>query len=123
MADHMDKRHRMRKLRHSRVRRRLAGTPERPRLNVFRSLRHIYAQVIDDSTGRTLVSASTLDSELRAQMSGQTKKAQARLVGKALAQRAQPAGIKQVAFDRGGYRYHGRIKELADGSREGGLEF
>ncbi len=123
MADHMDKSHRMRKLRHSRVRRRLAGTPERPRLNVFRSLRHIYAQVIDDSTGRTLVSASTVDGELRAQMTGLNKKAQARLVGKTLAQRAQQAGVKQVAFDRGGYRYHGRVKELADGSREGGLEF
>ncbi len=116
-------RRRSRTMRHRRVRRTLAGTPARPRLNIFRSLRHIYAQVIDDSSGRTLVSASTLDHELRSQMAGLNKKAQARLVGKTLAQRAQQAGVKVVAFDRGGYRYHGRIKELADGSREGGLEF
>lgn len=116
-------RRRSRAIRHRRVRRHLAGTPARPRLNVFRSLRHIYAQIIDDSNGHTLVSASSVDLELRPQMSGMTKKAQARLVGKTLAQRAQQKGVKQVAFDRGGYRYHGRVKELADGSREGGLEF
>ncbi len=116
-------RRRSRIMRHRRVRRTVAGTQARPRLNIYRSLRHIYAQVIDDSSGRTLVSASSLDHELRGQMSGLSKKAQARLVGKTLAQRAQQAGVKLVAFDRGGYRYHGRVKELADGSREGGLEF
>ncbi len=123
MAVHTNRQQRARVLRHKRVRRRVAGTPERPRLNVFRSLRHIYAQVIDDSTGQTLVSASSLDRELRAQMGNLPKKAQARQVGKALAQRALQKGVKKVAFDRGGYYYHGRVKELADGSREGGLEF
>ncbi len=123
MAVHTNRQQRARVLRHKRVRRRVAGTPERPRLNVFRSLRHIYAQVIDDSTGQTLVSASSLDHELRAQLGSLSKKAQARQVGKALAQRALQKGLKKVAFDRGGYLYHGRVKELADGSREGGLEF
>ena len=112
-------RRRSRLARHRRVRRQLAGTTERPRLNVYRSLRHIYAQVIDDTTGRTLVSASTLDHDLRVQMKGLSKRAQARLVGKALAQRAQAAGVTKVAFDRGGYLYHGRVKELAEGAREG----
>jgi large subunit ribosomal protein L18 len=123
MGKHTAPRRRSRLLRHRRVRRHLAGTPARPRLNVYRSLRHIYAQVIDDSSGRTLVSASTLDGALRAQLSGMPKRAQARLVGKTLAERAQQAGIQLVAFDRGGYRYHGRVRELAEGSREGGLQF
>ena len=123
IGKHMAPRRKSRLQRHLRVRRHLAGTPERPRLNVYRSLRHIYAQVIDDRSGRTLASASTVDAELRAQMNGLPKKAQARLVGKTLAQRATAAGIKQVAFDRGGYHYHGRVQELAEGSREGGLEF
>ncbi len=109
--------------RHLRVRKKIHGTPERPRLNVFRSLGHIYAQVIDDEAGRTLVAASTIDKELRAQMEGLNKTEQARLVGKAIAERARAVGIKTVVFDRGGYQYIGRVKALADGAREGGLEF
>lgn len=112
-----------RKRRHIRVRRKLAGTGERPRLNVFRSLKHIYAQVIDDVEGRTLASASTVDSELAAGMDGKTKKEQAAAVGKAVAERAVAAGVTQVVFDRGGYLYHGRIQALAEGAREGGLKF
>ncbi len=109
--------------RHLRVRKKVHGTPERPRLNVFRSLEHIYAQVIDDEAGHTLVSASTIDKELRAKMEGLNKTEQARLVGKAVAERARAAGITEVVFDRGGYKYIGRVKALADGAREGGLEF
>jgi large subunit ribosomal protein L18 len=109
--------------RHARVRAHVAGTPECPRLNVFRSLAHIYAQLIDDSTGKTLVSASSVDAELKAQMAGKKKSEQAKLVGRAVAERAQASGLKQVVFDRGGYKYHGRVKALADGAREGGLEF
>jgi large subunit ribosomal protein L18 len=109
--------------RHRRVRKHVVGTPERPRLDVFRSLRHIYAQVIDDSQGHTLVSASTIDPEVEAQLQGLTKTEQARVVGKVLAERALKQGIKQVVFDRGGYMYHGRVKTLADAAREGGLEF
>lgn len=109
--------------RHARVRRQVAGTPERPRLNVFRSLSEIYAQVIDDQTGRTLVSASTIDHELREQVKGLKKVDQAKLVGKAVAERAQSKGIKQVVFDRGGFRYIGRVKALADGARDAGLDF
>ncbi|MBP8973613.1 MAG: 50S ribosomal protein L18 [Anaerolineae bacterium] len=112
-----------RQRRHRRVRARVAGTPERPRLNVFRSLGNIYAQVIDDVAGRTLVSASTIDRELRGQLEGKSKTDAAKLVGELVAQRAQAAGIKQVVFDRGGYRYHGRVKALADGARAAGLEF
>ena len=109
--------------RHRRVRKHVVGTPERPRLNVFRSLRHIYAQVIDDSQGCTLVSASTIDPEVGAQLEGLTKTEQARVVGKVLAERALSQGIQRVVFDRGGYKYHGRVKALADAVREGGLEF
>ena len=109
--------------RHARVRANMAGTEARPRLNVYRSLAHIYAQVIDDANGHTLVSASSNDTELRAQMDGKKKSERAKLVGQAVANRAQAKGIKLVVFDRGGYRYHGRIKALADGAREGGLEF
>ena len=109
--------------RHRRVRKLVVGVPERPRLNVFRSLHHIYAQVIDDSRGHTLVSASTVDPEVEGQCQGLTKTEQARLVGKVLAQRALTHGIKRVVFDRGGYLYHGRVKALADAAREGGLEF
>jgi large subunit ribosomal protein L18 len=112
-----------RKRRHIRVRRKLAGTSERPRLNVFRSLKHIYAQVIDDVDGRTLASASTVDADLVTDMSGKTKKQQAAAVGKAVAERAMAAGVTQVVFDRGGYLYHGRIQALAEGAREGGLKF
>jgi large subunit ribosomal protein L18 len=109
--------------RHGRVRRRVVGTPEQPRLNVFRSLCHIYAQVVDDSQGHTLVSASTIDPEVRAQLDGLAKTEQARVVGKVLAERAVSQGVKSVVFDRGGYKYHGRVKALADAAREGGLEF
>jgi len=109
--------------RHERIRKRLAGTPTRPRLSVFRSLSGIYAQVIDDQAGQTLVSASTIDHELRAQMKGLKKTEQAKLVGQKLAERALSKGIKVVVFDRGGFKYTGRIKALADGAREGGLEF
>ena len=112
-----------RKRRHRRIRNRISGTVERPRLNVFRSLDHIYAQVIDDVAGITLVSASTVDKGLREEVSGKSKKEQAAMVGKAIAERAKVAGVSTVLFDRGGYLYHGRIKALADGAREGGLEF
>ena len=109
--------------RHIRVRRKVAGTSERPRLNVFRSLTEIYAQVIDDQAGKTLVSASSIDKELRPQMKGLKKSDQAQLVGKSVAERAKEKGIDGVVFDRGGYRYIGRVKALADGAREGGLKF
>ena len=109
--------------RHERLRKGLHGSAGRPRLNVFRSLQHIYAQVIDDDLGYTLVSASTLDPELREQLDGLDKSQQAAHVGKLVAQRAVARGLKQVVFDRGGYPYHGRVKALADGARDGGLEF
>lgn len=105
--------------RHNRVRARVIGTPERPRLNVFRSLNHIYAQVIDDTKGHTLVAASTQDSGV----ADSAKIAQAKAVGQLVAERAKAAGVTKVVFDRGGYLYHGRIKALADGAREGGLDF
>jgi large subunit ribosomal protein L18 len=109
--------------RRQRVRARVFGTPERPRLNVFRSKTHIYAQIIDDTTGRTLAAASTLDAELK--KSGEMDKplAAAKAVGKLLASRAKAATIEAVVFDRGGRLYHGRIKALADASRESGLKF
>lgn len=113
----------LRERRHRRLRGYLSGTPERPRLNVFRSGIHIYAQIIDDLAGHTLVSASTIDTDLRANFGKQKKLEQATSVGKAVAERARAAGITKVVFDRGGYKYHGRIKALADGAREGGLEF
>ena len=109
--------------RHARVRKKVFGTPDRPRLSVFRSTNEIYAQVIDDLAGSTLVSASSIDSELRSKMDGLKKIEQANLVGKAVAERAKDKGIETVVFDRGGFRYVGRIKALADGAREGGLEF
>ncbi len=112
-----------RERRHERIRRRLRGTAERPRLNVFRSLQHIYAQVIDDDQGHTLAAASTLDPELRDRLDELNKSQQAASVGKLVAQRALAAGLKLVVFDRGGFPYHGRVKALADGAREGGLEF
>ncbi len=112
-----------RQLRHQRVRKKVHGTSERPRLSVFRSLKHIYAQVIDDTRGHTLVSASTLDAEVQAGIQGKTKTGQAEVVGEVLARRAQTIGIKQVVFDRGGYRYHGRVKSLAEAARKAGLEF
>ncbi len=109
--------------RHARIRKHVSGSMERPRLNVFRSLKDIYAQVIDDQAGITLVSASSIDKDLRAQMASLTKSEQAHLVGKAVAERAKEKGIETVVFDRGGYRYIGRVKALADGAREGGLKF
>jgi large subunit ribosomal protein L18 len=112
-----------RKRRHERIRRHLHGTADRPRLNVFRSLDHIYVQVIDDDMGNTLVAASTVDPELRDQLDGLNKSQQASRVGQLVARRALDKGLKKVVFDRGGYPYHGRVKALADGAREGGLEF
>jgi large subunit ribosomal protein L18 len=112
-----------RKRRHRRVRKQVMGTSQRPRFNVFRSLRHIYAQVIDDTQGHTLAAASTLDLELRDEIKGLTKTEQAKLVGGLLAKRALERGVKKVAFDRGGYKYHGRVKSLAEAARERGLEF
>jgi len=109
--------------RHVRVRKNLNGTTERPRLNVFRSLSGIYAQVIDDQTGRTLISASSTDRDLREKLKGMKKSEQAKLIGQTLAERAKSKGIEAVVFDRGGYRYIGRVKAFADGAREGGLQF
>ena len=109
--------------RQRRVRGKLSGTPERPRLSVFRSLANIYAQLIDDTQGHTLVSASTVDAEVVKQVAGLKGVDKAKLVGKVLADRAKAAGIRQVVFDRGGYMYHGQVKALADASRENGLEF
>jgi large subunit ribosomal protein L18 len=99
------------------------GTAERPRLNVYRSLHHIYAQVIDDTVGHTLASASTLDAELQSQLGELDKSAQAKLVGKLVGERALNRGIEEVVLDRGGYLYHGRVKALAEGAREAGLHF
>jgi large subunit ribosomal protein L18 len=112
-----------RKRRHIRVRRKLEGTQQRPRLNVFRSSNHIYAQVIDDSQGVTIVSASTLDPEIRAAIGHGGNIESAQKVGELVAKRAIEKGIKSVVFDRGGYLYHGRIQALADSAREAGLEF
>ncbi|RKZ27251.1 50S ribosomal protein L18 [bacterium] len=112
-----------RKKRHMRVRKKIFGTPERPRLCVFRSLKHIYAQIIDDTVGHTLVAASTLSPEIRDRIKGMKKTEQAKEVGKLLAKLALEQGIEKVAFDRAGYRYHGRVRALAEGAREGGLKF
>jgi large subunit ribosomal protein L18 len=110
-----------RRKRHERIRLRLAGTDARPRLAVFRSLNHIYAQVIDDASGRTLAAASTADKALKGAKS--TKTEEAAVVGRLVAERAKAAGVERVVFDRAGFRYHGRIKSLADAAREAGLEF
>jgi len=110
----------IRKRIHERIRRKLAGTPERPRLAVFRSVAHIYVQVIDDSKGTTIVSASSVD---KSNKTNGGNVAAAKAIGKLVAERAKEKGIKQVVFDRGGYQYHGRIKALADAAREAGLEF
>ena len=111
-----------RQRRHRRIRVSLVGTQQRPRLNVFRSLQHIYAQVIDDTSGTTLAAASSNEPSVRGALSG-TKTERARAIGKAIAERAREKGVNSVVFDRGGYLYHGRIKALADGAREAGLEF
>lgn len=110
-------------MRHERLRKTLAGTEARPRLCVFRSLEHIYAQIIDDGRGVTLAQASTVDSEIKGSAADQVKMAQAELVGRIVAQRAQAAGVKEVVFDRGGYKYHGRVKALAEAARAAGLSF
>ena len=110
-----------RRKRHERIRLHLAGTAGRPRLAIFRSLNHIYAQVIDDASGRTLVAASTLEKDLRG--GGSTKSEEAAVVGRLIAERSKAAGIERVVFDRAGFRYHGRIKSLADAAREAGLDF
>lgn len=112
-----------RKRRHYRLRGKIQGSSEQPRLNVYRSLNEIYAQVIDDWKGVTLASASTLDPEIQSQSEGLTKVEQAKLVGELVAARAKKEGIEHVVFDRGGYKYHGRVKALADAAREAGLEF
>ena len=112
-----------RKRRQVRVRKRLQGTSTRPRVSVFRSLKHMHVQVIDDTQGHTLAAASTLDAEVQPQLGDKDKAGQAAVVGQVLAERALAAGIKQVVFDRGGNRYHGRVKALAEAARKGGLEF
>jgi large subunit ribosomal protein L18 len=109
--------------RHLRIRKKVKGTPEKPRLAVFKSEKHIYAQIIDDTKGHTLVSASTLDKELRQKLSKTYNVEAAKEVGRLIAQRALSLGIKTVVFDRGGFKYHGRIKALADAAREAGLKF
>jgi large subunit ribosomal protein L18 len=121
--DRIQKKWRARERRHRRVRKHISGTLERPRLNVYRSLNEIYGQIIDDVAGHTLVSASTIDREVRPLVAGKAKAEQARVVGEFLARRALDKGIKQVVFDRGGWAFHGRIKALADAAREEGLEF
>jgi large subunit ribosomal protein L18 len=108
---------------HARVRTRLCGTAARPRLSVYRSVGHIYAQVIDDGSRRTLVSASSIDKEVKKSLKGGGNIASAKAVGKVIAERAKAAGVVQVVFDRGGYKYHGRVKALADAAREAGLQF
>jgi len=112
-----------RKRRHARVRAKIEGTASRPRLCVFRSLNHIYAQVIDDVKGHTLVTASTLDPEIKGGADSKAKSAKAELVGSLVARRALDSGIKEVVFDRGGYQYHGRVKALAEAARQAGLKF
>ena len=116
-------RNEVREIRHARVRKKISGTPEMPRLSVYRSNKHIQAQVIDDTKGVTLVAASTLDAALKGQLDEVDKKGAAKLVGKLVAERAIAAGIKSVVFDRGGYVYTGRVAEVAAGAREAGLEF
>ncbi len=114
----------LRQKRHKRVRAKVSGTPQRPRLNVFRSDKHIYAQVIDDERGHTLVAAGSAEPAIRQQASGDTTKTdKAKLVGNLVAERAKAAGITKVVFDRGGFLYHGRVRALADAARESGLDF
>ena len=123
MASKLNPRKEARLKRKRRIRTRISGSAERPRLSVFRTSRHIYAQVIDDTEGCTLVAASTQDAEVRKELEGKDKSAQAAVVGEVLAERAQAAGIKQIVFDRGGYKYHGRVKSLAEAARKSGLDF
>ena len=109
--------------RHRRVREKVKGIPQRPRLCVFRSLKHIYAQVVDDTTGHTLVAASSLDPGMRKELGNLKKTEASRMVGSSLSYKAKEIGITQVVFDRGGYKYHGRVKDLAEAAREGGMVF
>ena len=118
-----DEKEALRRKRHKRLRYKVAGTAERPRLNVSRSLQHIYAQLIDDVTGTTLATASTVDAGLRAALKTGGNVEAAKAVGKLIAERAQEKGVSAVVFDRGGYKYHGRVQALADSAREGGLKF
>jgi large subunit ribosomal protein L18 len=113
----------LRKKRHGRVRKRAIGTADKPRLNVFRSIEHIYAQVIDDSTGQTIVSASTVDKELKGKVKTGGNIEAAKMVGELVGKRAVEKGIESIVFDRGGYQYHGRVAALADGARGAGLKF
>ena len=117
------KRNEQRQKRHMRIRQKVDGTPEKPRLNIYRSLNNIYAQIIDDTKGITIVSASTLDKEVKDKLNSTGNKEAAKFVGKLIGKKAVEKGIDQVVFDRGGYVYHGRVKELADGARESGLKF
>src|SRR5438094_71772 len=119
----LEDKERLRKKRHRRVRYKINGTAERPRLNVSRSLQHIYAQLIDDTTGRTLAAASTLDASLRGNLEKSGNVEAAKAVGKLIAERGKEKGVTSVVFDRGGYKYHGRVQALADAAREGGLQF
>ncbi len=112
-----------RKARHFRVRKKVSGTPEKPRLNVFRSVNHIYVQVIDDFSGKTLTAASSVDKELKGKIATGGNIESAKTIGSLIAKRAKDKGISQVVFDRGGYQYHGRVKALAEAAREGGLKF
>ena len=116
-------RNEVRVIRHERVRKKISGTSERPRLCVYRSNAHIYAQIIDDTKGNTLFSASTVEKDIASQVAEMDKKAAAKLVGKVVAERAVAGGVKEVVFDRGGYIYTGRVAQLAAGAREGGLDF
>ena len=113
----------IRKAKHDRIRNTLVGTSERPRLSVYRSTTNIYAQIIDDSTGKILCSANSLDKDLASKLEGKNKKEQAFVVGEAVAKKALKAGIKEVVFDRGGYIYTGRVEQVAEGARSAGLEF
>jgi large subunit ribosomal protein L18 len=119
----MDTKQEARLKRKQRIRKKVSGTPERPRLSVFRSARHIYAQVVDDTTGRTLVAASSLDATVRSLPKFESKVAQAQHIGKLVGERAMAEGIKQVVFDRNGFLYHGRVKAVSDGARQAGLDF
>lgn len=122
--DHNVKKRSILKTRHRRIRRKVAGDAERPRLSISRSLKNVEAQVIDDVAGRSILGVSSLSKEVRGQLSGTGGKcAQSRVVGRLLAEKALQSGIRQVVFDRGGHRYHGRVKALAEGAREGGLKF
>jgi large subunit ribosomal protein L18 len=123
MASIAKKRREARLRRHRRVRKKVFGTTERPRLNVFRSLSNIYVQIIDDEKGHTLVSASTIELDAQEAIEGKNKSEAAKIIGKLVGERAVAAGVTEVVFDRGGYRYQGRVKALADGAREGGLKF